>query len=129
MLEPVVDIQELSFTYSGSEVPALERINLRVYPGQFITITGPSGCGKSTPPLCLAVSFMLMQKMEGTIYIQGRNTRTILRAAFRYCRPSAADPEAQLCTPTVKDEVAFGPENRVYLPERYGNVSTLPWRR
>ena len=30
MSEPVVDIQDLSFTYSGSTSPALERINLRV---------------------------------------------------------------------------------------------------
>ena len=31
MLEPVVDIRDLSFTYSGSAFPALEKINLKVY--------------------------------------------------------------------------------------------------
>jgi energy-coupling factor transport system ATP-binding protein len=114
MLEPVVDIQELSFTYSGSEVPALERINLRVYPGQFITITGPSGCGKSTLALCLAgfIPHAYAGKMEGTIYIQGRNTRDYPAGGLSgIVGLVQQDPEAQLCTLTVKDEVAFGPEN------------------
>ena len=53
-MEPVVDVQDLSFTYRGAARPALAGINLQVQPGQFLTITGPSGCSKSTLALCLA---------------------------------------------------------------------------
>lgn len=118
MLEPVVDIQELSFTYSESAVPALEGINLQVYPGQFITITGPSGCGKSTLTLCMAgfIPHAYAGRIEGAIYIQGRNTREYPAGGLSgIVGLVQQDPEAQLCTLTVKDEVGFGPEN-LYIP-------------
>jgi energy-coupling factor transporter ATP-binding protein EcfA2 len=114
MLKPVVDIEGLSFTYSGSAVPALEGINLQVYPGQFITITGPSGCGKSTLALCLAgfIPHAYGGRMEGVVRIQGKNTRDYPAGGLSgIVGLVQQDPEAQLCTLTVNDEVAFGPEN------------------
>ena len=120
MSEPVVDIQDLSFTYSGSTSPALERINLRVNPGQFLTITGPSGCGKSTLALCLAgfIPHAYPGKMEGVVRIQGRDTRDCPAGGLSgIVGLVQQDPEAQLCTLTVNDEVAFGPENLRIAPE------------
>lgn len=120
MLEPVVDIQGLSFTYSGSVFPALEKINLQAYPGQFLTITGPSGCGKSTLALCLAgfIPHAYGGKMKGAVYIQGRDTRDYPAGGLSgIVGLVQQDPEAQLCTLTVSDEVAFGPENLRIPPE------------
>lgn len=120
MVEPVVDIQELTFTYSGSASPALERINLQVYPGQFLTITGPSGCGKSTLALCLAgfIPHAYAGKMEGVVRIQGRDTRDYPAGGLSgIVGLVQQDPDAQLCTLTVSDEVAFGPENLCIPPE------------
>ncbi len=48
---PKVGLNEISLTYktgNGNELVALNRINLRVAPGEFLCIVGPSGCGKST---------------------------------------------------------------------------------
>lgn len=114
MIEPVVDIKGLSFTYSGSAVPALVNIDLQIYPGQFLTVTGPSGCGKSTLALCLAgfIPHAYPGKMEGSVYIQGKNTRDYPAGGLSgIVGLVQQDPEAQLCTLTVCDEVAFGPEN------------------
>lgn len=113
-MEAVVEIKELSFTYNGSVAPALDRINLKVYPGQFITITGPSGCGKSTLALCLAgfIPYAYAGRMEGTVCIQGKDTRDYPAGGLSgIVGLVQQDPEAQLCTMTVTDEVAFGPEN------------------
>ena len=114
MAEPVVDIKELAFTYSGSAYPALANINLQIYPGQFLTITGPSGCGKSTLALCLAgfIPHAYAGKMKGSVCIQGKNTRDYPAGGLSgIVGLVQQDPEAQLCTLTVCDEVAFGPEN------------------
>ena len=48
---PKIQLQEVSLSYqadAGSELLALDRIDLDVHPGEFLCIVGPSGCGKST---------------------------------------------------------------------------------
>jgi len=48
---PKIQLQEVSLSYqtdTGSELLALDRIDLDVHPGEFLCIVGPSGCGKST---------------------------------------------------------------------------------
>lgn len=120
MAEPVVDVRELTFTYDGSTSPALEGINLKVYPGEFLAITGPSGCGKSTLALCLAgfIPHAYGGKMEGVVRIQGRDTRDYPAGGLSgIVGLVQQDPDAQLCTLTVGDEVAFGPENLCIPPE------------
>ncbi len=46
----MIELQEVSKIYRrGSEaIPALDRVNLKIAPGEFAAITGKSGCGKST---------------------------------------------------------------------------------
>lgn len=120
MEEPVVKLEGLTFTYAGSETPALKDINLTVRPGEFVTITGPSGCGKSTLAFCLTgfIPHSFDGVMEGKVIVGGRDTRT--------CTPGELagiaglvqqDPESQLCTLNVLDEVAFGPENICLPPD------------
>ncbi len=43
-----VEFKDVTFTYEGSEVPALDRVSFRVEPGQTVALVGPSGGGKTT---------------------------------------------------------------------------------
>jgi len=119
IVKPVATVENLSFTYSGADFPALKEVNLKVYPGQFLTITGSSGCGKSTLALCLAgfIPHAYPGKMTGIVRIQGKDTRDYPASGLSgIVGLVQQDPEAQLCTLTVKDEVAFGPENLCLPP-------------
>ena len=43
-----VEFENVSFTYEGAEVPALDQVSFRVEPGHTIALVGPSGGGKTT---------------------------------------------------------------------------------
>ena len=43
-----VVFKDVSFTYDGSEIPALDHVSFAVEPGQTVALVGPSGGGKTT---------------------------------------------------------------------------------
>ncbi len=49
-MEKILSIENISKKYHTlkEEIPALEKINLDIYQGDFVALVGPSGCGKST---------------------------------------------------------------------------------
>ena len=43
-----VEFRDVSFTYEGAELPALDHVSFKVAPGQTVALVGPSGGGKTT---------------------------------------------------------------------------------
>ena len=43
-----VEFKNVSFTYAGAEIPALDHVSFKVEPGQTVALVGPSGGGKTT---------------------------------------------------------------------------------
>jgi energy-coupling factor transport system ATP-binding protein len=114
MTDPVVKVTGLTYYYPGEGEPALRDVNLEIYPGEFVLIIGPSGCGKST--LALALNGIIPQEMEGRIggrvSINGHDTReNPVYALATQIGIVFQDPDSQLCSLYVEDEVAFGPAN------------------
>jgi len=65
-----ISVRDVSVTFGS--VRALERINLDVRPGEFVSLIGPSGCGKST---LLRLIGDLLQPSEGSLSINGKTPR------------------------------------------------------
>jgi energy-coupling factor transport system ATP-binding protein len=89
-------------------------VSFDVAPGEVVLLLGPSGCGKSTLALALngLVPHALPARMLGSVLAGGIDTAdaTVARLSENVAMVFQ-DPDAQIVTGSVLDEVCFGPEN------------------
>jgi len=110
----IVDVEDLWFRYRGSSDWVLKGVNLKVAPSEFIVIMGPSGCGKSTLALALtgAASRLLFGEGKGKVVVDGIDAlKAPSYEISQHVGMVLQNPETQLVTMTVREELAFGPEN------------------
>jgi energy-coupling factor transporter ATP-binding protein EcfA2 len=113
----LIRLRGFSFSYNGTDRPALNNISLTIEDGQFVLITGASGGGKST--LCRVFNGLVPHfyggKISGQAEVQGRD---ILKTPPKELATKVGmvfqDPENQLVTTDVEREIAFGLENLSY---------------
>jgi len=107
-------VQNLSVTHVDAAHPAPDDVSFEVHAGEVVLVLGPSGSGKST--LALALNGLIPQsvdaQLQGTVEVAGRDTRTTPVAQLSTDISMVfQDPDSQLVTGTVLDEVAFALEN------------------
>jgi energy-coupling factor transport system ATP-binding protein len=110
----MISVKGLTFCYDGSRKPALKNINLDIQQGEFVGIAGPAGAGKSTLTLCLNGVIPHFQYGEyfGEVKVDGKDTIETNCADLAYSVGSVfQDPETQIVSSGVEDEIAFGLEN------------------
>jgi cobalt/nickel transport system ATP-binding protein len=100
-----IEVRHLSFSYPDGH-PALRDVSLSIAPGEKVALVGPNGAGKST--LLLHLNGILQGQGEVTVCGQPmtKNALGRIRAAVGLV---FQDPEDQLFSPTVFEDVAFGP--------------------
>ena len=82
----MIEFENVTYAYPGSEIPAIEDISLSVKEGEIVLITGPSGAGKTT--LCSTLNRIVPEayggELKGSIRIQGKDisSRGIGEMAF-----------------------------------------------
>ena len=113
---PLLQAKIKSFKYYGAAKPSLGEITLSVQPGEFVILTGRAGSGKTT--LCYVLTGVIPHSVEGEydgqVKIDGHDLNTLRLAHIStLCGFVLQSPEYQLFNLTVKDDVAFGPENLV----------------
>lgn len=115
----MIHVDHLRFRYSERVAPALDDLTFSVREGESVLVLGPSGCGKSTLALCLdgLIPNLIEGDFSGAATVAGLSTcATPVHELARHVGLVFQDPEAQFCTLTVVDEVAFGLENLLTDP-------------
>ena len=112
MTVSVVKIDDLQFSYPDGHV-ALRGVSLKLCPGDKVALVGPNGAGKST--LMLHLNGILNGR--GEIEVGGvRLTKDNLPVIRAMVGLVFQNPDDQLFSPTVFEDVAFGPLH-MGLPE------------
>jgi energy-coupling factor transporter ATPase len=106
-------VQFLRISDDGSEVPgrrAVDGVSLDIEKGSFTAVVGMNGSGKSTLAKCLNA---LLLPTEGDVIIDGMNTRDEEHLWDIRSRVGMVfqNPDNQIVSSIVEDDVAFGPEN------------------
>ena len=103
-----LEISDLSFSYPDGW-QALKGVSFSVQPGEKVAILGPNGAGKST--LMLHLNGLLHG--DGDVSVMGHRVVENDKKALARIRAMVGlvfqDPDDQLFSPTVYDDVAFGP--------------------
>lgn len=111
---PLVSVRDLGVTYDGESAAAPSYVGFDIAPGEVVLLLGPSGSGKSTLTLALngLIPHAVPAEVSGSVLVDGHDTTHLTVAELStHVAMVFQDPDAQLVTGTLLDEVAFGPEN------------------
>jgi energy-coupling factor transporter ATP-binding protein EcfA2 len=109
--EPLVEFEEVSFAYEDGPL-VLHDVNLTINRGDVVAVLGPNGAGKTT---LVKHAIGLLKPKEGRVLVEGVDTHELsvaeIAKTLGYVFQS---PSHMLFAPTVRKELAFGPENLGY---------------
>ena len=115
-----IEVENLSYTYPDQEddrkTQVFEGLNLSVEQGSFVVILGHNGCGKST----LAKHFnAILLPSGGKVYVYGKDTadEENLIPIRREVGMVFQNPDNQIVSNVVEEDVAFAPENLGVAPD------------
>ncbi len=118
-----IEVKNYSFRYFKKSNPILDEINFQVKEGEAVGIVGLSGNGKSTLcyALCGIIPHIYKGDRKGDVLLFGTSTSHMeMGDISKKVGIVFQDPDTQLFSPTVEDEVAFGPENLCVSREEIG---------
>jgi energy-coupling factor transport system ATP-binding protein len=112
--QPLLRVRDLAITHDGEDAATPASVSFDIASGEVVLLLGPSGSGKSTLTLALdgLIPHALPARVSGLVEVDGLDTAsTPVAELSTRVGMVFQDPDAQLVTGTVLDEVAFGPEN------------------
>ena len=107
---PLINLSGITFSYPGAAQPVLDNLDLKFYPSEKMGLVAPNGSGKTT---LLHIIMGLLKPNSGRMEIFGKSVSE--EKDFLEVRRQIGllfqDSDDQLFSPTVLEDVAFGPLN------------------
>lgn len=117
--QAVLEAKNLSFAYKPGE-PILSDVSFCLHRGETVGIMGASGCGKTTFFYCLSgiIPKLYSGILQGEVTLLGEPIAE--KTAGRISEQLGIvfqDPDSQLFSDLVLENIVFGPENLCVAPE------------
>ncbi|NFA59701.1 ATP-binding cassette domain-containing protein [Clostridium sporogenes] len=120
----MLEIKNLSLSFQNN-YKVFQNINIKVKRNKVTLLTGKSGCGKSSLLMCITgvIPDIIEGNIRGEIIYKGENIENKgVKTVSGEIGYMFQDPDSQLCTFTVEDEIAFGLENIKIDPSHMDNI-------
>ena len=117
----MIEVKDVCYSYEGARESALSHVDADFEAGKVYSIVGPNGAGKSTLLRLLngLIPHFFKGDFSGRVMVEGMDTREATVAQLsRTVGLVFQNPENQLFSETVEDEVAFGPKAFEYGDEK-----------
>ena len=112
---PLIEFEHVDFFYDP-EQPVLHDISLTIRKGDRVAILGPNGAGKST---LVKHIIGLLKPRSGAVRVMGESSAALTTAQMaHHVGYVFQHPGHMLFAPTVREELAFGPRNLGFAPDR-----------
>ena len=103
-------LKDVSYSYEGAASPALQHVDARIEPGEFVAVLGHNGSGKSTMAKLINALYI---PSGGNVVVCGFDTQEekLVWEIRRRAGMIFQNPDNQIVATVVKEDVAFGLEN------------------
>jgi len=111
--KPIIEMRNMTVTYGAMAKPALDSVNLQVFPGDRVAIVGRSGSGKSS---MLRTILRFYDPSSGSISLGGKEMTTLTRKEIAQT-VSVVEQEPSLFPMSLVDNVLYGIDKDSTDPE------------
>jgi cobalt/nickel transport system ATP-binding protein len=117
----MIELRDISYTFPQASSPVLHNLSFTIQDKR-IGIIGPNGCGKTT---LLHLMVGLLKPGQGELLFNGKpvSTKEDLRALRKKVGFLFQSSDDQLFSPTVIEDVAFGPLNLGFTPQEAKEIA------